>query len=159
MKYIISIKQKKSRFRYRDLKRFLFIVVAICLSFPLTAQYDDFRQINIEDDNRKWNSISTVDIDGDNDLDILALGYHDSELRVHWFKNDGRENFENNTIKQIGGTGITPGHIIGSDLDHDGDNYVILLARIQTAGVDLKNQFLQKKRSATEIILVLALSM
>ena len=128
MKSILSIEARKSRFRYRDLNHYLFIVLAICLSFPLNAQYDDFRQINIEEDNRKWNSISTVDIDGDNDLDILALGYHDSELRVHWFKNDGRENFENNTIKQIGGTGSTPGHIIGSDLDHDGDNDVILLA-------------------------------
>ncbi len=124
MKSIIYIETNNSRFRYFCLKGYLFIVAAICLSFPLNAQ---FAQINIENGNKN-NSISTADLDGDNDLDVLALSILSGELRVHWLKNDGRENFENITIKQIGGTAVTPGHIIGSDLDHDGDNDVILVS-------------------------------
>ena len=90
MKSIISIEARKYRFRYRDLKHCLFIVVVICLSFPLNAQ---FAKINIEDGNKN-NSISTADLDGDNDLDVLALSIVNGDLRVHWFKNDGKQNFE-----------------------------------------------------------------
>ena len=127
MKSMISIETKNWGFQYRDLKHFLFIVMAICLSFPLSAQYDRFSQINIDTEDRDWNSISTAYLDDDNSLDILALGYKSGEIRVHWFKMDEEGNFTGTTIKQIGGGAKTPGHVIGSDLDHDDDNDVILL--------------------------------
>ena len=126
MKYLNFIENDNSRFRYFCLKRYLFFAAAICLSCPVKAQ---FSKLNIETSDRDWESLSSVDLDGDNDLDVLAFGFWQNEVRLHWFKNNGKETFENITIKNIANPAIGPGHIIGNDLDNDGDNDVIFISK------------------------------
>ena len=124
MKSVNLIETDNSEFHYSPMKLLSLMVAVLCLSFPLKAQWT---KINIETSDQNWRAISSVDLDGDNDLDILSLGRR-TDLRLDWFKNDGKENFESNVITNLELPATAPAHLIGGDLDHDGDNDVIFIA-------------------------------
>ncbi|HIB95395.1 MAG TPA: hypothetical protein EYO70_02445, partial [Candidatus Marinimicrobia bacterium] len=124
MKSVNLIETDNSEFHYSPMKLLSLMVAVLCLSFPLKAQWT---KINIETFDQNWRAISSVDLDGDNDLDILTLGRR-TDLRLDWFKNDGKENFESNVITNLELPATAPAHLIGGDLDHDGDNDVIFIA-------------------------------
>ena len=124
MKSVNLIETDNSEFHYSPMKLLSLMVTVLCLSFPLKAQWT---KINIETSDQNWRAISSVDLDGDNDLDILTLG-RSTDLRLDWFKNDGKENFESNVITNLELPATAPAHLIGGDLDHDGDNDVIFIA-------------------------------
>ncbi|MCP4979365.1 MAG: hypothetical protein GY935_02595, partial [Gammaproteobacteria bacterium] len=64
-------------------------------------------------------SVTTADVDGDGDLDVLSASYSDSEIT--WYENDGSENFDAHLIAgAYQATSVTT-----ADVDGDGDMDVI----------------------------------
>ncbi|HAA48796.1 MAG TPA: hypothetical protein DCE43_03705, partial [Planctomycetaceae bacterium] len=64
--------------------------------------------------------ISTADLDGDGDIDVLSASFRDD--KIAWYENDGSENFSNHTITSDadGARGA-----YAADIDNDGDLDVV----------------------------------
>ena len=68
----------------------------------------------------------TGDLDGDNDIDIVAVGMNPTTIR--WFENDGNSNpsFQDNGGFPYGSSNPGPSSAKIVDLDGDGDNDIIV---------------------------------
>lgn len=68
------------------------------------------------------NSVSTTDIDGDGDQDILAVSFY--EHKTLWYENLGGGNFGPQNV--LSTVHINPAYIAGADWDGDGDNDIMI---------------------------------
>ncbi|KAK3262860.1 hypothetical protein CYMTET_28307, partial [Cymbomonas tetramitiformis] len=68
-------------------------------------------------------SISLVDIDGDNDLDVVSVGYYDDTLR--WHENCGSDGFSSAYVHVISTVQKSSVAVATADMDSDGDVDVI----------------------------------
>ncbi len=75
-------------------------------------------------------SVSATDLDGDQDMDILAGGY--------WFENDGSETFYEHSLSDglSNGTNYLANGISHGDMDNDGDMDVIVQGQYTTAWLE-----------------------
>jgi len=77
---------------------------------------------NISSNADEAKSITTSDIDGDGDLDVLSASYGDD--KIAWYENtDGLGNFSSENIININADGAIS--VFSIDIDGDGDNDVI----------------------------------
>ncbi|MEW8676078.1 MAG: Ig-like domain-containing protein, partial [Candidatus Thiodiazotropha endolucinida] len=60
--------------------------------------------------------VSTVDIDGDGDLDVVSASQNDN--KIAWYENDGSQNFTAHTITTSANTAFA---VTTADVDGDGD--------------------------------------
>ena len=67
--------------------------------------------------------IYTIDIDGDNDMDILVIAAVSGADKVAWYENDGIGNFGSQIV--ISDEPIDVSSIYSADLDQDGDNDIL----------------------------------
>ncbi|MBG43661.1 MAG: hypothetical protein CL530_06800 [Aequorivita sp.] len=67
--------------------------------------------------------IYTIDIDGDNDMDILVIAAVSGADKVAWYENDGIGNFGSQIV--ISDEPIDVWSIYSADLDQDGDNDIL----------------------------------
>ena len=67
-------------------------------------------------------SIYAVDLDGDGDIDVLSSSRGDGT--VHWYENNGSENFTTHTITTNGSGNAESFH--PADIDADGDIDVLV---------------------------------
>lgn len=67
--------------------------------------------------------ISVADLDGQGGLDLLAVGHQD----VFWYANNGTGSFTKNTI--LLESDQDPTETLAVDIDHDGDNDILVLLR------------------------------
>ena len=67
------------------------------------------------------NDVTTADLDGDGDLDVLSSATFAN--RVAWYQNDGQGNF--GTLQRIGDTPGRATSVFPSDIDGDGDADVV----------------------------------
>ena len=74
------------------------------------------------------NSVTTADIDGDGDLDILSTSFHDNE--VVWYENDGSPVFTAHIITSnaMGASSVATG-------DLNGDGYLDVISASETDGI------------------------
>ncbi|MCP4101710.1 MAG: hypothetical protein GY750_09835, partial [Lentisphaerae bacterium] len=70
-------------------------------------------------------SVTTADVDGDGDIDVLSASTNDD--KIAWYENDGSENFTAHTIT-TGADGAES--VITADVDGDGDIDVLSASRI-----------------------------
>ncbi|TWT97565.1 FG-GAP repeat protein [Botrimarina colliarenosi] len=77
--------------------------------------------VTIDGDTYSLDSIFTIDVDGDGDLDILSAA--SGSNRVAWHENDGAGNFVRHTLD---GAANDAHAIIATDLDSDGDIDVVV---------------------------------
>ncbi|MES9926148.1 MAG: FG-GAP-like repeat-containing protein, partial [Candidatus Thiodiazotropha endolucinida] len=61
-------------------------------------------------------SVTTVDMDGDGDLDVVSASQNDN--KIAWYENDGSQNFTAHTITT---SAITAFSVTTADVDGDGD--------------------------------------
>ncbi len=64
--------------------------------------------------------LSTADVDGDGDIDILSVG-NSSVLELAWYENDGNENFTTHAVTVTNIKGVRLDHIKATDVDGDLD--------------------------------------
>lgn len=67
--------------------------------------------------------IYTIDIDGDNDMDILVIAAVSGADKVAWYENDGIGNFGSQIV--ISDEPIDVWSIYSADVDQDGDNDIL----------------------------------
>jgi len=78
----------------------------------------------IDTNNFAMYPIYTIDIDGDNDMDILVIAAVSGADKVVWYENDGIGNFGSQIA--ISDEPIDVWSIYSADLDQDGDNDVVV---------------------------------
>ncbi|MDB5336932.1 MAG: cadherin domain protein [Planctomycetaceae bacterium] len=66
------------------------------------------------------NSLSSADIDGDGDIDVLATAAYGSS--VYWFENNGSQAFTLHLVTSAASEAIS---VTAADIDHDGDMDII----------------------------------
>ena len=77
------------------------------------------------DNNDSFQSVHSVDIDKDGDLDVIGASFSGDEIQ--WFKNNGSQNFsENIKIANTDGTLFA----LSSDTDQDGDINIVSALRM-----------------------------
>ncbi|MEW4923170.1 FG-GAP-like repeat-containing protein [Algibacter sp. 2305UL17-15] len=76
-------------------------------------------------------SMTTADIDGDNDIDIITFNYRNQE--IEWFVNDGEQNFIKQTI--ISASVNNNGPILLKDIDNDND-LDLIISEVPSYSVD-----------------------
>lgn len=74
-----------------------------------------------------YSSISTADVDGDTDLDVLICGQASSGVKANLYLNDGLGNFTLNAVASTTFTGIYLGTSEFGDVDGDGDPDLVLM--------------------------------
>lgn len=74
-----------------------------------------------------YSSISTADVDGDTDMDVLICGQANSGVKANLYLNDGLGNFTLNTVASTTFTGIYLGTSEFGDVDGDGDSDLVLM--------------------------------
>ncbi|WP_341903901.1 FG-GAP-like repeat-containing protein [Fluviicola taffensis] len=74
-----------------------------------------------------YSSISTADVDGDTDMDVLICGQASSGVKANLYLNDGSGNFTLDPIASATFTGIYLGTSEFGDVDGDGDADLVLM--------------------------------
>ena len=72
-------------------------------------------------------AVSSVDIDGDGDLDIIAAD--EGGDAIHWLENNGAAN-PSFTVNSLASSVDGPWHIFPIDLDQDGDMDVVAASHV-----------------------------
>jgi hypothetical protein len=79
-----------------------------------------FTNETISDNASGARSVTTADVDGDGDMDVLSASYSDN--KIAWYENDGSESFTEHSISTatVGAMSVTT-----ADMDGDGDMDVL----------------------------------
>lgn len=107
---------------------------------PLSWHENDSNQNYVSHNlsNDDVNDIKTLDLDGDNDLDIVAaIG---SDNKVNWYENDGAFNFTPHSITDSAGWVVS---IFVIDLDNDNDLDILSASKYENTIAWYENDSLQ----------------
>ena len=96
------------------MKQFAVLIFGICITVISIAQ-PSFTEHLVDGDFGGARDVTTVDLDNDGDIDIVAAASHDSEIA--WWENDGDQNFTKHTVDSL----YYPGRAKAIDMDNDGD--------------------------------------
>jgi hypothetical protein len=108
-------------------------VISALLSSSVSAQLS-FHKYVIDNNTNGMGGIHCCDVDGDNDMDVLAASIDDNQ--IIWFENTGGTPIH--WIKHTIGSGVIGAHsVFGADFDLDGDNDVIGAAYEGSPGIAL----------------------